>query len=66
MAIEETLCPLCNTKMVRRQSRHGIFWGCPSYPKCRGTRNVMGEANLPRESDDSYRGGAEDDDALLG
>lgn len=28
-------CPSCDTKMVRRTSRHGEFWGCRSYPRCK-------------------------------
>lgn len=30
-------CPSCDTKMVRRVSRHGEFWGCRSYPRCKQT-----------------------------
>lgn len=29
-------CPSCGTKMMARDSRRGRFWGCTSYPKCRG------------------------------
>jgi restriction system protein len=36
-------CPQCGATMVVRTARRGRdagskFWGCPSYPKCRGTR----------------------------
>jgi len=36
-------CPRCSTPMVLREARRGThagekFWGCPNYPKCRGTR----------------------------
>ena len=36
-------CPVCNRVMVVRTARQGTnagsdFWGCPAYPKCRGTR----------------------------
>jgi restriction system protein len=36
-------CPSCNTPMVLREARRGPnvgekFWGCTSFPKCRGTR----------------------------
>lgn len=36
-------CPACGTIMVRRTARKGVnagqeFWGCPDYPRCRGTR----------------------------
>jgi len=38
-------CPRCNTPMVMREARRGPnagekFWGCPNYPKCRGTRSL--------------------------
>jgi|SRR6185437_9432135 len=33
-------CPSCGTLMVKRTNRrsHEAFWGCPKYPRCRGTR----------------------------
>ncbi len=33
-------CPHCDTPMVRRNNRRTGegFWGCPSFPVCRGTR----------------------------
>src|SRR3954447_15306735 len=39
-------CPICSAAMVprRRRSDGGSFWGCPSYPRCRGTRPVLGRA----------------------
>ncbi|MFZ5579459.1 MAG: restriction endonuclease [Pseudomonadota bacterium] len=38
-------CPKCSSPMVKRQASRGThagqsFWGCPAYPKCRGTRDV--------------------------
>ena len=39
-------CPTCGTAMVlrvvkRRGPRQGErFWGCPHFPKCRGTRDL--------------------------
>ena len=40
-AIEETLCPLCNSPMVVRRSRFGrLFKGCSQYPQCRGIINI--------------------------
>jgi restriction system protein len=33
-------CPSCDTKMVRRTSKHGEFWGCRSYPRCKQTFNI--------------------------
>ena len=37
-------CPKCGSNMVRRVARRGYnaggqFWGCSSYPSCRGTRS---------------------------
>ena len=34
------VCPVpgCGNEMVPREGRHGRFWGCPKYPRCRGTR----------------------------
>lgn len=38
---EELMCPKCSSPMVRRKSRSGEnagreFWGCSTFPKCRG------------------------------
>jgi restriction system protein len=38
-------CPMCGTYMVLRTAKRGPnpgerFWGCPTYPKCRGTRKL--------------------------
>ena len=38
-------CPKCGSPMVRRTARQGAragdpFWGCGSYPKCRGVRAI--------------------------
>jgi len=38
-------CPLCGRSMIRRTARQGRnaggqFWGCASYPRCRGTRSI--------------------------
>ena len=40
----ETSCPRCGTGMVLRTAKRGKntgarFWGCKTYPKCRGTRD---------------------------
>lgn len=31
-------CPDCGRSMRRRTSDKGEFWGCPAYPRCRGSR----------------------------
>ena len=42
---EPPTCPKCNSPMVRRTARHGkragqTFWGCSTFPACRGTRSA--------------------------
>ncbi|EPJ43757.1 MAG: hypothetical protein OFPII_39790 [Osedax symbiont Rs1] len=44
-SFEESNCPKCNSTMVKRKARQGVraeqeFWGCSSYPKCRGIVNI--------------------------
>ena len=36
------ICPKpgCSRRMVLRTSYRGDFWGCPNYPRCRGTIDV--------------------------
>lgn len=31
-------CPQCGQPMRKRQSAKGVFWGCSTYPTCKGTR----------------------------
>jgi hypothetical protein len=36
-------CPRCGSEMVLRKATKGAggqFWGCPSYPRCKGVRNA--------------------------
>ena len=42
-AVAATSCPLCSSSMVKRTARNGSnaggeFWGCSTFPKCRGVR----------------------------
>jgi restriction system protein len=39
------ICPICGSAMIRRQSKRGsnadiTFWGCSTYPKCKGTTRL--------------------------
>lgn len=39
-------CPDCGGAMVHRSAKRGsnagnIFWGCASYPRCKGTRAIQ-------------------------
>lgn len=51
MKPENVTCPDCNGPMTSRTSAHGVFWGCKAYPKCKGTRNSMGDARTRFEAD---------------
>lgn len=33
-------CPRCGSLMRRRSGRRGQFWGCSTYPRCKGTRKI--------------------------
>ena len=38
-------CPVCGSSMVKREAKRGAnagnaFWGCSTYPKCRGTAQL--------------------------
>jgi restriction system protein len=37
-AIPSPDCPQCGKTMRQRKSAKGDFWGCSSYPECKGTR----------------------------
>lgn len=38
--ITDPLCPFCRARMVRRNGSRGEFWGCSTFPRCRGKREV--------------------------
>ena len=43
--IQSPLCPRCGATMTRRRAKQGkaegeYFWGCSTYPNCRGTRAI--------------------------
>lgn len=37
-------CPSCGVKMIKRESKRGVFWGCRHYPRCRQMLGVRREA----------------------
>jgi len=44
-AIDPPSCPNCGLEMVMRTAKKGAhagrqFWGCSSFPKCRGTISI--------------------------
>jgi hypothetical protein len=34
-------CPRCKSPMVLRKSKHGQFYGCSTFPDCKGKRRVV-------------------------
>jgi restriction system protein len=40
--LDQTACPKCGIEMIKRTNRKtgDAFWGCPSFPKCKGTRKA--------------------------
>lgn len=49
--IDQPECPDCGEPMTERTNRSTgeSFWGCPDYPKCRGTRPL--DADPSRDQD---------------
>ena len=48
--IDPTLsCPLCDAAMRRNHGRYGTFWGCVTFPECRG-RLTEKQADAQRQS----------------
>ena len=35
-------CPSCGASMTPRQGKHGPFWGCSTYPRCRAKLGMRG------------------------
>ncbi|WP_240675952.1 topoisomerase DNA-binding C4 zinc finger domain-containing protein [Ammoniphilus sp. CFH 90114] len=34
----ELICPRCEGELLERTGKHGSFYGCSNYPKCRYTK----------------------------
>lgn len=41
--IGEGPCPMCQGPMTQRHGKFGAFFGCNSYPECRGIRNIVAQ-----------------------
>lgn len=39
-------CPLCQTPMVEREGRFGLFWGCSRWPDCKFTYSAKEAAQI--------------------
>ena len=35
---QKDLCPKCNGSLILRTGKHGKFWGCSNFPRCRHTQ----------------------------
>lgn len=42
-------CPTCDGLMTKRPGQYGEFYGCDSYPQCRGTRQGNDYATITEE-----------------
>lgn len=40
-------CPECGARMVLRDSRFGLFYGCVSYPRCKATHGAHKATGRP-------------------
>ena len=38
--VEEVKCPICGGPMTERSGKYGRFYGCDSYPRCKGIRKI--------------------------
>ena len=45
---ENVKCPECDGPMKPRNGKFGVFWGCANYPRCKGTRDSMGQSKDER------------------
>lgn len=37
---EKYTCPTCGGKLIKRESKHGPFFGCSNYPNCKYIKNI--------------------------
>jgi len=47
----DLLCPICEGEMVSRTGKFGTFWGCKSFPQCKGTRDSQGRSKAERDAE---------------
>jgi restriction system protein len=41
LSVEMPACPKCKSPMEKRSNKAGkLFWGCPQFPRCRGSRSL--------------------------
>jgi len=45
--MNDLTCPECGARMVLRNSRFGLFFGCTKYPECRATHGAHQDLGVP-------------------
>ncbi len=40
------ICPRCGSKLLLRNGKNGMFYGCSSYPKCKFTKRIDGTEDV--------------------
>jgi len=48
-------CKYCKSKMVKRSSKFGEFYGCSAYPTCRGIADLEGEFKPLKKDKKSFK-----------
>lgn len=43
----DVVCEKCGANMVIKTGRYGKFLACPNFPKCRNTKPIVEEINIP-------------------
>ena len=38
--IAQNICPRCGGRLVLRNGKNGVFYGCSNFPKYRFTKNI--------------------------
>lgn len=48
----DPVCEQCGSRMISRNGRHGRFWACKNYPRCKATRPFTIGVNCPQSDCD--------------
>lgn len=51
-------CPKCGSPMRKRNGKFGEFWGCSTFPTCKGTRNLADVEPEPIRDGKVWKGDA--------
>lgn len=42
-------CPICGAQTSLRSGKHGDFYGCTDYPRCKGSRDFVPCGTKPKK-----------------